>query len=122
MQKEAEALSLYLKDRSNDEMSILSLGGGTLENTEALRLLKSENCVLFVLDEEEDILFERIVRRGIPPFLDQENPEESFRELYVKRRQTLLAQGDQIINIHGLDQQGAAEKTIQVIRSVYGRQ
>lgn len=119
--KEAEALRAYLKEADGESLSILSLGGGTLENSDALRLLKSSEAGIFILDEEEEILFERIIRKGIPPFLDGDNPRASFTELYNTRKATLLEQGDHIINIHGLDQQEAAEKAIQVIRSVYGR-
>lgn len=121
MQKEAQALRTYLGEMNEDELSILSLGGGTLENPEAVKLLKDGGARIFILDEEEDILFERIIRKGIPPFLKGDDPKASFGELYKKRRTTLLEQGDHIINIHGLDQQESAEKTVQVIRSVYGR-
>lgn len=120
-QKEAEALRSYLREITKDKLSILSLGGGTLENTEALNLLKSADAEVFILDEKEEILFERIIKKGIPPFLDNENPRESFSELYKMRRTTLLEQGDHIINIHGLNQQEATDKAIQTIRRVYGR-
>jgi shikimate kinase len=118
--KEAEALRTYFKEAAGEALSILSLGGGTLENAEALKLLKNSEAGIFILDEEEEILFERIIQKGIPPFLDGDNPRASFSKLYKTRRATLLEQGDHIINIHGLDQQEAAEKAVQVIRSVYG--
>jgi len=120
-EKEAEALKNYLREKPVKDMRILSLGGGTLENTAALNLLKEASTGIFILDEAEDILFERIIRKGLPPFLDSDNPRASFGELYKKRRKTLLEQGDHIINIHGLDQQEAAEEAARVIRSVYGR-
>lgn len=119
--KEVEALRTYFNDSDRETLRILSLGGGTFENSDALKLLKKSEAVIFILDEEEEILFERIIRKGVPPFLDEDNPRASFSELYKARRATLLEQGDHIINIHGLDQQEAAEKAVQVIRSVYGR-
>lgn len=119
--KEVEALKNYLQGVDGKTLSILSLGGGTLENPEALKLLKKSEAGIFILDEEEEILFERIIKKGIPPFLNGDNPRASFTDLYKARRTTLLEQGDHIINIHGLNQQEAAEKAVQVIRSVYGR-
>ncbi|MDC7234451.1 MAG: shikimate kinase [Spirochaetales bacterium] len=119
--KEAEALGEYLANCNPDEFRILSLGGGTLENKAAVKLLKNPESTIFVLDEKEEILYQRIIRKGIPPFLDSRNPKESFSVLYNARRETLLNQGDHIINISGLDQQSAAARVREQIRSIYGR-
>ena len=69
---------------------ILALGGGTPENSESLALLK-EMGVFVYLHEKPKILYDRILSRGLPPFLDNSNPWESFLTLY-KRRDALYRQ------------------------------
>lgn len=120
MNKERDALKAYLQDGDDESIRILALGGGTLENPEALALLREYKVPILVLNEEADVLYRRIILNGIPPFLDKDHPEESFKALYKKRTKTLLSQGDHIINIHGLDQQQSAEQVIRIIRSQYG--
>ncbi|MDA3955203.1 shikimate kinase [Oceanispirochaeta sp.] len=117
--KEKEALRHYL-DENSEKIRILALGGGTLENMGALKLLKDSDTEIFILNERTEILYQRIIVKGIPPFLDASDPEGSFEKLYTKRTKTLLNQGDHIIDIHGLNQQQAAEQVIRLIRSNYG--
>ena len=119
--KECAALRQYLDDEDPEKMRILALGGATLENPEALALLKRPGIEIFVLNEEVDVLYRRIIRKGVPPFLDPLDPEGSFRKIYTQRTETLMKQGDHIINIHGMDQKQAAEQLIRLIRSNYGR-
>jgi len=120
MEVEQNALRDFLSTEDPARLKILALGGGTLENPGALKLLKDSKTRILVLNEEENVLYKRIILKGIPPFLDSENPESSFSELYKKRKQTLLREGDFIININGLDQYQAAEEVIRYIRSTYG--
>ncbi len=120
MDKETLALQKYLDGCDPDGTKILALGGGTLENARALELLKKHDASILILDEEEEVLYRRIIRNGIPPFLDTGDPRQAFGELYKKRRATLIEQGDHIINIHNLDQRQTADELVQVIRSIYG--
>ncbi|MFO7850435.1 MAG: shikimate kinase [Spirochaetia bacterium] len=63
-----------------------ALGGGTVENEEAMRLLSSRALLLYLRVDEEE-LFRRITASGLPPFLDGEkSPKELFTELYARRR------------------------------------
>lgn len=64
--------------------AVLSLGGGSIENGSVMELLKDQALVLyFSLDEE--VLIERILAGGIPPFLSQEDPRGDFHRLYEHR-------------------------------------
>lgn len=120
MDSEAESLRRYMDAAAPEDLRLLGLGGGTLENPAALEILKTEKACIIILDEEEAVLFHRIMRNGLPPFLDPDSPEESFHGLYEHRRGTLLKQGDQIVNIHGLERQESAAAVDRVIRSLYG--
>lgn len=64
--------------------TIYALGGGACENHKLITFIKQCGRLIY-LAREEHILFERIIARGIPPFLSADDPEGSFHELYKKR-------------------------------------
>lgn len=63
---------------------ILSLGGGTVENSGAMAWIGKKGTNVYVRADEE-LLYGRIMAGGIPPFLSGENPREDFARLYEKR-------------------------------------
>ncbi|MBI3793821.1 MAG: shikimate kinase [Nitrospinae bacterium] len=69
---------------SKVKYEVVSLGGGTPMNQ---RFKKEEfgNAAFVHLDGRPDVIFERIMRKGIPPFFDKENPRKSFDALYAER-------------------------------------
>lgn len=81
---EAESLDHFLQV-NRDKSFVLSLGGGTIENENALKLLEDDKLTTIYLDGDESILFERIVRGGIPPFLEGDSPEKKFHDMYEHR-------------------------------------
>jgi shikimate kinase len=108
----AAALASKIK---NGETCVCALGGGTIENNAAIKEL-TEWALMVFLDEDPDILFQRIIKKGLPPFLDAKNPRDSFNELFEHRTRlygqladiTILLQGKNIDEalqtvIHGLE-------------------
>jgi len=75
----------YLSKNERFSKTIIATGGGTMENQRAISSLARNSLVLF-LDVPEDVLWTRVSRGGIPPFLETENPRESFHQLFVRRR------------------------------------
>ena len=63
---------------------ILAWGGGTVDNPLAVNQL-AEIGVLVHLKEKPEILFERILKGGLPAFLSPEHPWEDFQALYRER-------------------------------------
>lgn len=63
---------------------ILSLGGGTVENTGAVAWIGKKGTNVYVRADEA-LLYDRIMAGGRPPFLSEENPREDFARLYEKR-------------------------------------
>lgn len=63
---------------------VIAVGGGTLMNPENRVVLQSIGNLIY-LKTAEDVLWERMQRRGIPAYLDPLNPEKSFRALAEKR-------------------------------------
>jgi shikimate kinase len=89
---EAEALGALLDagESRTAEPRIIAVGGGLIDNTEALTLLlKAENAFMVYLEVSVKTAWDRIVRAaekdGLPPFLNTENPRESHRVLHEKR-------------------------------------
>ena len=63
---------------------ILALGGGTIENVNAMETVKKADLLVF-LDTEEEVLYKRIKKNGFPSFLEK-SPEKLFSKLFLKRR------------------------------------
>ena len=69
---------------SIQQKGILALGGGTIDNSEAMGIVKKAEILVF-LDAEEQILYKRIKKNGFPSFLEK-SPEKLFSELFKRRR------------------------------------
>jgi len=79
---------------------ICALGGGTPENDAAYRLLQPGSRAIY-LRERPEILFERIVAGGVPPFLEGEDPWQAFSTL-AKRRDALYQNlADMVFELEG---------------------
>ncbi len=76
---------------------VLALGGGTVENIRAMELIKKAQLLIF-LDTEESVLWGRIEKNGIPPFLSG-SPETLFHELFIRRRKLYNDTADIILEL-----------------------
>lgn len=80
-QKEEEVLKDYVL--LNNDFS-LSLGGGACENTDTLKFCK-DNGILILITRPEELVLNKILENGIPPFLDSSDLKGSFHSLYKRR-------------------------------------
>lgn len=94
---------------------VISLGGGAMENPALMATVRAGDCRLF-LDVPCPVLFERIMRGGIPAFLDPQDPEGSFRQLYERRRAAALAGCDLCVELGTLNLEEAARKIDSVLQ------
>ena len=80
-----EELSAYL-DLVEKEKNIfvLSLGGGAADNESLMEKVKDGNYLIYI-KRPEDVLLGKILRNGIPPFLDESDPAGSFHTVYERR-------------------------------------
>jgi shikimate kinase len=69
-----------------DRPTVIATGGGSMENDELVDMLSSTGWVSVFLDAPEDVLWDRIARGGIPPFLEGDDPRGNFHRLYIRRR------------------------------------
>ena len=95
---EARAAEKACAQNSSAEV-ILSLGGGTIENQAARDTLKPAGSFIY-LQVEEKVLFDRIQRGGLTPFLiGSRPPQEMFHDLWVHRHQLYLSHANLVVSL-----------------------
>jgi shikimate kinase len=94
---------------------ILSLGGGTMENEAAMASLAGTGLVVF-LDAPCGLLFERIMRGGIPAFLDPADPRKSFENLYERRRALGIGQAHRVVELGAKNLEQAYSELVPFIK------
>ncbi len=73
-----------IRNAANKTGCVISFGGGAMIRADESGL-KMDNATFVYITVEADILYDRIVRNGIPAFFDRENPRVSFNGLLLKR-------------------------------------
>lgn len=82
IQQEYTSLKHFLDN--NEKNVVVATGGGICDNHKALSLMKESGKTLY-LSLDKSSLFKRIIRKGVPPFLDDKDPKSSFDHLYLDR-------------------------------------
>jgi len=95
--KAAKRVSMFIK--GGTEGAVVSLGGGTIENQAAVPVVTSSGILIY-LKVAEEVLFERIQKSGLPPFLQGTQPaEELFHELFLRRHPLYMEHADLILEL-----------------------
>lgn len=78
--------NVHAKDADERRMPrmIIALGGGACDNDELMDIVH-QNGTSCYLAHDPQVLLRRILRHGVPPFLDTADIEGSFAKLYVRR-------------------------------------
>lgn len=78
---------------------VLSLGGGAADNDELIQSASDEGFIVY-LKRDERILLDRILlKNGVPPFLDPDDVEGSFHEIYLRRNEIYDEYSDLVIEL-----------------------
>jgi shikimate kinase len=93
---------------------IIATGGGVMENTVAMTLLRPKGFLVFI-HVPEGVLFSRIMRGGLPPFLDKTDPEGSFHTLYTQRTTLARSYADVEVTV---EQQAVEHVLALVLKSI----
>lgn len=91
-----EALAVEKLFKEKDSF-VCATGGGICDNPEAFKLICQKGINIYI-DQEWEVLYSRIAKGGIPPFLKTDNPKAEFKELYIRRSQLYKNNADIIIN------------------------
>ncbi len=97
MDAEVLALSSFLQ-LHDDSAFVISLGGGASDNDALISLIKEFGKIIY-LEVPEAVLLQRILKTGIPPFLDAKDPKGSFEHLYAQRHERYSKICDKMIQL-----------------------
>jgi shikimate kinase len=114
MELEATA-ARRLTQKIDDEIAVISLGGGTIENQKAMAFLHG-NGVFIYLEEEADTLYDRIMRKERPAFLSADNPYEDFLLLYRRRTALYEKNADIIVYLKGKNLEDAYQTLVATLK------
>ena len=108
MLREHEVVQHYVEEiqHQDHELAIISMGGGVCDNESLVRLMQETGTLLY-LSVSKEILFERIMEGGVPPFLSDEDPKGSFDDMYDSRNARYRQISDYMVRLS--DYQTVAE-------------
>jgi len=69
--------------QNRDSNCVISLGGGSFE-APGLAAKANETGITVYMNEDKEILFERIMKNGAPPYMEK-NPKEQFDGVFDRR-------------------------------------
>ena len=108
---EVEVVKQLASGADSDERQVIALGGGLPANDAATPWLEKLGFCVY-LKVAPEVIFQRIMRRGLPPFLDPAKPYESFVELYRQREKYYLQHANLVVEIDHEMPLKAADKLI----------
>jgi shikimate kinase len=86
------------KLHASSVLTVISPGGGLLANQDIQPILAELGMIVY-LKVDYEILFKRIIAKGIPPFLENERPLEHFIEVCEEREKYYLNCADLVIHL-----------------------
>ena len=92
-QLEVDVIHSLIDAADKDKTQVIALGGGVPSNPKLGAELKNLGNFVF-LKNDLDVLYKRIVRKGLPGFLQGENPYEKFLKLYSERERRYIELSD----------------------------
>jgi len=101
---ETEAITSCLPADARVSISrrVIAAGGGIIDNSEAMSVLKNSGAIVVYLNISANSAWQRIVNSGeLPPFLRTENPQETHRALHERRAAAYQQLADIVIEAEG---------------------
>ena len=87
----------------NDKAIVLvATGGGICDNRNAIRFMHREGKIVY-LRQDESVLYERIEKIGIPPFLQGGDPRSNFHRLFEQRDSAYSEMADYVVQLIDLE-------------------
>ncbi len=105
---------LFLRLGDLGGSNVVAVGGRTALNKKVDALLSAMGLVVY-LEVSPEEMFARVKRSGLPPFVDENDPENDFMELYKGRAPQYLRLARLTVNVDGLDVDAALEKLCRSI-------
>ena len=81
-----------------DDQAVIATGGGVVLRKSNIDSLKNLGSIVY-LKCDKSVIKERIVKNGVPSFLDPDNLDESFEKMYQEREPLYMSVSDYIVSI-----------------------
>jgi shikimate kinase len=94
---------------------VLATGGGVCDHVPTMELLQERFRILYLHDDPL-VLYQRIVRGGIPAFLDPARPREHFLEIAERRGEIYRQTADVIVDLSGASRGEAFTRLLLALR------
>lgn len=94
---------------------VLATGGGVCDHPPTMEALK-EHYRLLYLQDDPLVLYERIVRGGVPAFLDPNRPQDHFLEIAERRGEIYRQAADVIVDLSGASRREAFNRLLLALR------
>lgn len=99
---------------------VLALGGGTVENSEALAWLEDRGVVVY-LEADPAMLYDRVMAKGRPPFLSRSDPRGDFFRIYERRDPLYRRLADHIHPVDDAPKAVNADRLMTLLRRHHAR-
>ncbi len=100
---------LYASLVDSKDTHVISVGGRTALNKRVDVLLEGLGLIVY-LEVSPEEMFQRVLKTGLPAFIDQTDPVMHFLELYNERVPHYLRLANLTVNLDGLEVNAALEK------------
>jgi shikimate kinase len=94
--------------------SVIALGGGAALNSEHVAFLQKLGQMVY-LEASFETIQKRILKQGVPPFVEANNPIESLRKIYHERKPVYESIFACRINTDLFDEEGVIAALISII-------
>ncbi len=116
---EAEVIHILATENRLRKRRVIALGGGVPAN----RFLDVEELkslgVFVYLAIDSDTAFERVLAKGLPPFLqDKEDPRTAFAELYAQRDKFYRNYAEATLTIDGNESIASVSDRLQQLENI----
>ena len=115
MAAEYAAVAAYI---GQTDSFVLALGGGAADNARLMDLMASSGTIVYLRRAEDDLL-ERVLSKGIPPFLDKDDVPGSWKRIFIRREEIYLKAADIVVELgpYG-DKAEALEKIMKALEDI----
>lgn len=102
------------------EQTVIALGGGALNHPEIIKTLQSAGRIIY-LKAPPEILWQRMLEKGAPAYIDPSDPEGSFYALADKRSHIYEKACDATIETERLTPNEVVEAIIYLMEVSHGK-
>lgn len=107
---------IIIESLDNISNAVISVGGGAVLDAENCIKLKKNGKFVY-LEQDKEVIKQRIFRNGIPSFLDPNDPERSFEKMYEERKPIYANVGNFKINVHGKTDRQVLDELLEIIET-----